>query len=48
MVVFEAGPGIWAGVLVEVVIQPGAGLWFEAVIGDVALVETVTEVGSGV
>lgn len=46
MVLFEDVPGDWAGVLVEVLVQPGAGLWSEAVIGDVALTETVTEFGS--
>lgn len=25
VVVFEVGAGVWAGVLVEVVVQPGAG-----------------------
>lgn len=46
--VFEIGPDVWAGVLVEVVVQPGAGLWLEAVIGDVALAEILVEIGSGV
>lgn len=29
-------------------VQPGVGLWFEAVIWDVTLAEIVTDVGSGV
>lgn len=47
---FEVGPGIWAGVLVEFVVRPGDGLGFEVVIviGDVALAKIVTEVGCGV
>lgn len=32
----------------EVVVQPGVGLWSEAVIWDVTLAEIVTDVGSGV
>lgn len=35
--------GVWAVFLNEVVVQTGAGVWFEAVIGDVALAEIVTE-----
>ena len=38
-VVFYVGTDVWAGVLIEDVDLPGTGLWFEALIGDLALTE---------
>lgn len=48
VVVFEVGPGVLHGVFVEDVVQPGAWLWFEALIWDVTLDEFVIENGFGV